>query len=251
MIRRIEELSLNAWPAAQTSLYDGWLLRFSGGYTRRANSVQPLYPSSLDLGEKIRACEAFYRGAGLPVIFKMTPDSQPQGLDERLADEGYAREADTSLQVLDLSAQGVWDLPAPAPLDADLTIENGLGGEWMAAFARMSATSEQAAANHRRILESILPQCGYLALKVNGQVAACGLGVVENGWLGLFDIVVDSALRNQGLGERVVRGLLGWGRQHGARSAYLQVMHNNPPALRLYAKVGFRELYTYWYRVKT
>ena len=37
--RFIEELTLNAWPPLQTQLYDGWLLGFSGGYTRRANSV--------------------------------------------------------------------------------------------------------------------------------------------------------------------------------------------------------------------
>ena len=39
----------------------------------------------------------------------------------------------------------------------------------------------------------------------------------------------------------------------GSRRAHrdLQVMLNNAAALRLYERVGFREIYPYWYRVKT
>ena len=45
----IEELSLSAWPPLQTMVLDGWVLRFAEGYTKRPNSVNPLYASTLGL----------------------------------------------------------------------------------------------------------------------------------------------------------------------------------------------------------
>ena len=89
MTRTIEELSMNAWPAMQTMLYDGWVLRAADGYTKRANSVYPLYPSEINLDEKIRFCELFYRDLGLPAVFKMTEASTPANLDARLDVLGY------------------------------------------------------------------------------------------------------------------------------------------------------------------
>ena len=61
---------MNAWPSLQTVLYDGWVIRVSGGYTKRANSICPIYPSVLDLDEKLRYCEELYTSMRLPVVFK-------------------------------------------------------------------------------------------------------------------------------------------------------------------------------------
>jgi hypothetical protein len=51
--RDLEELALTTWPALQQWLYDGCVVRFAGGHTKRANSVNPLYLSRHNPAEKI------------------------------------------------------------------------------------------------------------------------------------------------------------------------------------------------------
>jgi ribosomal protein S18 acetylase RimI-like enzyme len=244
MITRIEELSLNAWPALETLLLGGWIVRFAGGYTRRSNSVAPLYPGPDNAAQRIAACEALYRQRGLPTIFKMTSAGQPTGLDELLEQRGYRAEAHTSVQLLDLNT---WQPPARAQSELRPSPDEA----WLDAITRMGGMQAQQRARHEQILAAITPACAFASLRgPGGQITACGLGVLQDGHLGLFDILVDPDQRRRGLGEILVRDLLAWGKTSGAHATYLQVMLNNPPALSLYAKVGYQAAYPYWYRVK-
>ena len=182
MITRIEELALNAWPAFETLRLDGWVVRFAGGYTRRSNSVAPLYAAAAAAGadgtlERIAACEALYRQRGLPAIFKLTSASQPAGLDDLLAARGYQAEAHTSVQLLDLNS---WQ--APRRMECD--IQAAPDEAWQAAFAQMSGLPEQRRGLHAQILAAIEPACAYASLRDSGSVAACGLGVLQDGYLG-------------------------------------------------------------------
>ena len=243
MITAIEEVSLNAWASLQTMLYDGWVIRFANGYTKRANSVNPLYPSNIDIEEKLRFCENLYREKNLPVVFKLTPLVYPHDLDERLAERGYQRDSRTSVQTVDLE---VSDLQAPSPAE----LGESLSEDWLWNFCAMSAISAAHREPLRQILLNIVPRHCFVSLAYNSRVVACGLGVLQSGFIGLFDIVTDPAFRKRGYGQQVVTSILAWGKGNGAKMAYLQVMLNNPPALHMYAKLGFREQYQYWYRIK-
>ena len=96
-----EELSFNSHPSLQTKYYDGWLLRFSEGYTNRANSVNMIYPSTIALQEKIEECEKQYFSQGLPCVFKVT-DGSDEALDGLLQERGYQVVTPTALMTLDL-----------------------------------------------------------------------------------------------------------------------------------------------------
>ncbi len=243
-IRLLEELSLSAWPALQTSFDDGWVLRFADGYTRRANSVNPIYPSAANIDEKIKRCEAIYSARHLNVTFKMTPLVYPENLDDILERKRYKEDAVTSVQTRSLAALE----PAPS---ATVSLASSPSDEWLDAFCRMNAIHERNRPIMQTMLNSIVPQKCFVALRRDERIAAAGLAVLDQGYVGLYDIVTDPTMRRQGLGMELILNLLNWGKSNGAHHAYLQVMVNNTPAVRLYQKLGFREVYQYWYRVKS
>src|SRR5690242_21399752 len=92
LIRHLEELSLNALPSLESIYLDGWVVRFANGYTKRANSVNPLYDSSMNLDDKIAYCESLYAVRKQPTVYKMTSLAEPHDLDSVLANLGYREE---------------------------------------------------------------------------------------------------------------------------------------------------------------
>lgn len=245
MIHTLEELSLNMLPALHTMHYDGWVLRFANGYTRRANSVNPLYPATLPLDEKIAHCELLYRAYGLPTVYKLTPSAECETLDAALDAQGYHQLPPTSLMILDT-------FPAvdAAPILDDWVLFSAGEPEWFAAYAALNSVADADIATMQRMLALVNPPTGYLLLRHAGQPAAVGLGVVERGWLGIFDVATAADLRGRGIGRQLMALLLRWGQMYNAERAYLQVRGDNAPANRLYTKLGFSTAYQYWYRTK-
>jgi GNAT superfamily N-acetyltransferase len=239
----IEERSFNAWPALQTIYYDGWLLHFANGYTNRANSVKPIYPSTEEVSQKIAFCEAAYRTQGQKTVFKMTDFAQPANLDGLLAERGYDVVTPTSVQVHNLDGIAI-------PTIDTVTTDTRLTDSWLDAFCRLNNAPPQHIPTMRQILNNIVPVRCFIALHHRGDIAAVGLGVFECGYVGFFDVVTDERLRRQGFGTQLMLHLMHWGQSQGAGGAYLQVVAANQPAVSLYHTLGFQEIYQYWYRVK-
>jgi ribosomal protein S18 acetylase RimI-like enzyme len=242
-IRLLEENSLNAWPAFQTALYDGWVIRFADGFSRRSNSIVPLYPSCLNVMEKIRLCEAMYRERGQRTVFKLTPASEPRELGLILSGEGYRPEAETGVRTVALrNATG-----APG---ASVVLEEAFSDEWVSVLCTLNAYDPRHHPTVHALTQLIHPPRIFASARRDGKIVGCGLGVIRQGYLSFYDIVVEKASRRQGLGRQIMTSLLEWGRRQSASMAFLQVMADNPVAMAMYDGLGFREQYRYVYWVK-
>jgi ribosomal protein S18 acetylase RimI-like enzyme len=239
-IIELEEMNFNAWPALKTVHYDGWLLRSTGGASRRPNSVNCISASTLSLDEKIAHAEALYAQWGRKAIFRLTPLAD-DGLDAELERRGYAIEEPTFVQLAELRSHRV------AP---EVRILTRLSDAWIeAARAVRGLTGEEAsvfAAQHHAVaIDSI-----WAVAEVDREPAAVGVAALERGWAGLHGIYVSKNVRRRGLARKVSAALLGFSGAQGARRAWLQVAQANAAALPLYRSLGFQTAYAYHHRIR-
>jgi ribosomal protein S18 acetylase RimI-like enzyme len=95
---------------------------------------------------------------------------------------------------------------------------------------------------------SQLGERARFAMVEDGEPIAVGIGVVEEGWLGLFSLATAKHARRRGIASAIVDVLEGWAGACGACATYLQVERDNVPALAFYEPRGFRVAHSYHYR---
>jgi N-acetylglutamate synthase len=210
-IRGLEQAAAMAWPGVEHQWLDGWFLRAGHGATSRANSAVPL-DFSATIGPLPDIIE-WYRRRDLPAWL---------ALPERILPVRAAGVKPTRVMVCDAV--------------------DGTGG------AELSAAPD---ANWLTVYERDVP-VDVLTAVVDGEVAfasipgaAVGRGAVTTApdgtrWLGISAVRVDPEQRRRGHARRVCDALQNWGAQRGAQRAYVQVLADNDPAIRLYTSMGFR-----------
>jgi N-acetylglutamate synthase len=238
-LRMIEEAALNAWPAPRQMLLDGWLLRFTGGHSKRVNSVTPLYPGTLTNAEKIATCESIYASQGQPCLFRICETQANADLVQALQKAGYAPFDPTCVLGRPLSIGATYH--------SDMTILEMPNDEWFRMRAQVTKVTAADQRAHESIINSIVPEKILVGLLVNGQPVACGMGVVEGELLGFFSIYTASRWRRKGFAGMVMSAISDWGMARAATYGYLQVEGDNHPALALYEKLGFETCYRYIY----
>ena len=244
LLSRIEDATLNASAPPQQRWLDGWQLRLSPGKARRSRSVHGLADGLMPLDDRLAACAAAYREAGLPLIFRITPFTRPLDLDAALEQRGLVL-ADPTL-VMACAALPTEINSAPAGIEL---VQPGHGQ-----FAEAVGAMRQSPAAHRlshaeRLQQSPTPYQGWLVRRVgDAAVLACAQTAREGDVVGLYDVFVAPGLRGQGVSRWLCAALLARARAEGARLGYLQVQADNAPAIRVYRRLGFTDGYGYHYR---
>ncbi len=240
-----EELAANALPPMVVQTLDGWRLRFNSGVTRRANSVLASgHGGRYTVEEKLEHARAFYARWDSNVRFQLNPSSQPSGLDEMLAERGYIK--DGAVHVQTASVDDV--LARMDEPQQRVRLEPAFNAPWYALYAETQGVDARKAEVRRAMFSRVPSPAAYVLVELDGQPAAVGLGVLERGHVGVFNMATHPEFRRRGAATAVLRALAAWGRAQGAWVMYLQVAEENGGARSVYGRFGFRTLYQYHYR---
>ena len=236
---RVEQSCLDAWPAARTIEVDGWLVRSSGGPTRRTNSINPQRHAPRDPASAIPTLAELYANSGQPLIFRVP--SIAGGTDAALDALGFGPpEAETVTLFADIAGTGP---------SQHVELNSSPGPEWLAARARLNREDAAASAVFRAMTTALATPVRFAAARDGGGIAAIAYGAIRQRLLVIEAVATDVVCRRRGHARRMVGALMEWAREHGAEAACLQVVADNDAAIALYRSLGFeRELYRYHYR---
>ena len=246
LLARIEDASLNASAPPQQRWMDGWLVRTSPGKAQRARSINPVAAGRLPLAQKLALASDAFREAGLPVLIRLTPFSQPPDLDHMLAALGWRQDGQTHVLVRTADFRGL----TPKALPEGCFWQPLEGAAFAAAVGSLRGSPpEQQHAHAQRLAASPVPYRGFAIRRGDGgTVLCCGQFAREGSLVGLYDVHTDPAVRRAGLAQALCERLLLGAADEGATVAYLQVDATNSGALSVYRRLGFEPGYDYHYR---
>ena len=237
---RAEAACVEAWPAPRQHLLEGWLLRASGGPTRRTNSLNPTRGPRGPADAAITACERSYAALGQPAIVRVV--SLAPELDRPLAERGYGAEGHALTLVAALDG-------LPDGLDPEVRMAPAPDDAWLALRTRLAGADAEAAAIYAAMTGRIRGPRTFAALVRAGETASMAYAVVDGTLAVIESVATPERLRGRGYARRMVGALMRWARTQGATGACLQVVAENESALSLYRGLGFRtELLRYHYR---
>ncbi|NWJ23847.1 GNAT family N-acetyltransferase [Rhizobium sp. RM] len=241
LVRRLEAVSFRAWPASSV-IYDGsWQIRLTGSHpSKRINSVVPLDPS--DYGNcaiRLERARKRFEDFGRPLVVRETTLMPPQ-LADFLIEDGWNVFEEVKVMTADISA-----LELPETL---VSLPSHDIGRFVEASLKVSCGDPALRPAVAEIVSSIKPTLGlFINEEVEGSPLATAICVQDNDLAGILSLDVASGHRRSGLGTQMLASALRWARISGARTAWLQVVSTNAPAIALYEKFGFTQAYTYRY----
>ncbi len=234
----LEYLSDRSMPGVSRRRVGDWLLRADRGATGRANTVWPNGRPTGSTPEAIDEVEQWYESRHLRAGFQIFNGSSPELITE-LDRRGYVEAPGAIVTVAEFD-------------DLDLTTDQRTEGPLHSlgepdptpAFAELVSDPDRT----QEMTSTSLPQWFLTIHSADGRTLGGGMATIDGAWLGVFAMKTAPEARRTGVAHRVLRDLVEHGRRRGASRIWLQVMHHNTPARRLYTDTGMSEAHRYHYR---
>lgn len=240
-----EHRAAGSWSAAVVEPLGDWLLRASGGYSTRANSVLACGDPGLPFADAEARLRDFYARHGLPACAQVVVGGDEQQAFEAAGwTSARPGEADTVFEIASVaqaSRRARTLLPDARP---EGSVRAATWSGWLADDARTLEAGGEAVALLERPTTVGFAAVGDPVV-AKGRVALCGPGAED--WAGISNVWVDPAHRRRGLALVIMDHLLTWAAERGATTAFLQVRGDNPPAMSLYERLGFLTHHEYRY----
>lgn len=236
----IERAGLLAWPSIELEWDGSWVRRAAGGYTQRANSIQCFDPADDHHVEmRVAAARRWHEDRGVRPTFRVNLLTGPH-LRAHLDAERWVA-VDHSM----LMAMPLREVEGEAPAEI-LAVDDP---DFLAAQVALKHWDDVTLAKFKAIIAMYtVPACGIVLRGDDGKALSSALMAIANGIVITGNVVTAAAERGKGHALRMMRTGLAWAHREGARFAALNVAADNPPAIALYERLGYRRQYDYVYR---
>ena len=234
-VQELERILTATWPPLRQEFFGNWLIRTSGKFTMRANSVLPTGKApygepSEDIDTSIAHVIAHYEKEGLVPTFAI-PLPTYADLDSKLFEQGWVEKVRAHVMVADISE------PAPNQTKFRTLILDNFDQSWLA------LQEDHGVAELMRSCPSL-----YASVFDGEKLVGVGRTAHAEGWSALSRVFVHPQYRGQGIGKLVVNELLRSSLESGVKKSVLQVDSKNSTAINLYESLGFNFHHEYVYR---
>ncbi len=240
-----QKLTHRAWAAKETINHNGWLVRLSEGVTNRVNSVLPLvyHGHGDNLESDINLVEKMYKENNLPLVFQIPDYVEPSNLVEFLENIGFESFSETAV----MSREVNQEQDTLINDSFDYKFEKDASEHWFKTLQRINKIDNYRLEAIRKIISRTSNSKVTCSVNINNRTTGIVLGVIERPFMGIYDLLVDPDYRRKGIGEFIMKKMLLHAYESNLSTIYLQVEVKNLPAVKLYKKLNFQELFKYRY----